>query len=71
MAKDGLQGSAKERLRESRRELDFLLEPLVIIHWPEIEEHLTKLLSEHNFGAEDVPNFTKVLHRVRLLSTFQ
>ena len=60
LEKDGLPGTAKERLRESRRKLEFLLEPLVITDWQSVESGLVEILKAHDFtndrSAED---FTK------------
>ena len=60
MEKDGFPGSAKERLNESRRDLSFLLEPLVIIDWVDVEKGLVEILKSHDFTtdstAEDFTN---------------
>jgi len=60
LEKDGLPGSAKERLRESRRKLEFLLEPLIIIDWQSVESGLVEILKSHDFTTDSsAEDFTK------------
>ena len=65
MDKDCVGGTPAERLRDVytpayRNDLAFLLEPLVIIDWPQIEKDLVKLLEEHDFSTDaTAEDFTK------------